>query len=46
MCMQVLDASLGLLPLADLVGTLHNLLGRTDNSVRILLVASIRADEK
>lgn len=32
-CMQVLDASLGLLPLWKLVGTLQSLLGRTEGVV-------------
>jgi len=31
--MQVLDASLGLLPLSELVGSLPNLLGRAEDNV-------------
>ncbi len=33
--MQVLDASLGLLPLSEFVGTLQRLLGRSEDNVSI-----------
>ena len=42
-CLQLLDASLGLLPLSKLVGTLETLLNRTDDTIRRQVLQSFQA---
>ena len=43
LCLQLLNASLGLLPLSKLVGTLEALLSRTDDTIRRQVLRSFEA---